>query len=151
MSLGKGEVRWLIRLIGVTPRKVVESSSFNHRLKVQKATFLLNHLRVKPFTDYAFNFYLHGPYSSSLAKDYYDLENTNAKPVQLNARNMKILKWFISKNETWLEIASSIISIRDGHADATNEEIYSTLTLSKPWISGDMFKSVMTEFATQGL
>ena len=149
--MGKSEVRWLIRLLGVGPKKLVAPASFDHRLKVQKAAFLLNHLRVNPFTDYTFSLYLHGPYSPSLAKDYYDLEKAKIEPVHLDRKNANTLKWFVSKNERWLEVASSIISIKDRYMNATKDEIYSTLTMSKPWITGDMFKGVMTELAANGL
>jgi uncharacterized protein YwgA len=151
LSLGKSEVRWLVRLLGISPKELVGPASFTHRLKVQKAAFLLNHLKVSPFTDYVFNYYLHGPYSPGLAKDYYHLEEVKVKTVHLDSKNMKILKWFTSKNETWLEAASSIISIKDRYADATKDEIFSTLTMSKPWINRSLFESVMTELATKGL
>ena len=149
--MGKSEVRWLIRLLGVGPKKLIKPASFDHRLKVQKAAFLLNHLRVSPFTNYAFSLYLHGPYSPSLAEDYYALEKAKIGSVHLDRKNLNALKWFVSKDERWLEVASSIISIKDRYADIAEERIFSTLTMSKPWITPDMFESVMTELAAREL
>lgn len=148
--MGKGEVRWLIRLLGIGPKKLIGPASFNQRLRVQKAVLLLNHLRVSPFTSYNFNLYLHGPYSSSLAADYYKLQKTNAKPVRLDENRMKTLKWFTSKDETWLEVASSIISIKERN-DVSRDTLYSILTMSKPWVSRDLFDSTIDELAKHDL
>lgn len=41
---------------------------------LQKAVFLLKHLKIHPFTKYKFNLLVRGPYSLDLANDYYNLE-----------------------------------------------------------------------------
>jgi uncharacterized protein YwgA len=149
--MGKGEVRWLIRLLGIGPKELIKTTSFNKRLRVQKAVLLLNHLGVSPFTNYAFNLYLRGPYSSSLAADYYKLGKINAKRVRLDENSMKTLKWFTSKDETWLEVASSILSLRERYGAVMDGEIYSTLRMSKPWVDEPMYKGVTADLAEHGL
>jgi len=149
--LGKSEVKWLTRLLKIRPEKLVEPASFDFRLKVQKIAFLLSHLKVSPFTDYTFSLYLHGPYSPDLAKDYYGLEKVKVEPVRLDRKNTNTLKWLALKDERWLEVASSIISVRDRYPNAAKKEILSTLTMSKPWITRDMFEGVMTDLASKRL
>lgn len=48
-------------------------SDFNSRLRIQKSVYLLKVLDVPPFTGYDFGYYIRGPYSPSLAKDYYSI------------------------------------------------------------------------------
>jgi uncharacterized protein YwgA len=149
--LRKSEVKWLVRLLEIEPKKLVAPASFDLRLKVQKAVFLLHHLKASPFTDYLFSLYLHGPYCPDLAKDYYGLEKVRAKKVRLDQKHLETLRWFVSNDERWLEVASSIISIKDRYADVTRERIFSTLTLSKPWVSEDVFESVMSDLERKEL
>lgn len=150
-SMGKGELLWLTGYLGITPKKITSPSSFNERLKVQKAVFLLKRLGVNPFTEYSFSLYLHGPYSSELAKDYYNLSESSSTAVQLGSNNKKILNWFTEKDDAWLEVASSIISVKERYAGVDKETIYSVLTLSKPWVTPEMFETVMSELTTKGL
>ena len=143
--MGKGELLWLTGYLGITPNKLTAPSSFNERLKVQKAAFLLRHKGIAPFTKYNFSLYLHGPYSPTLATTYYSLTGVKASPLHLDTKLMALLKWFTSNNEKWLEVASSIISIKERYTNAKPDDIYSVLTLSKPWVNRAMFKSVLTQ------
>jgi uncharacterized protein YwgA len=61
-------------------------------LRVQKAVFLLKHLSIKPFTDYEFDMYLRGPYSPSLAEDYYGLKGVEPTPVNLDDGEKELLR-----------------------------------------------------------
>lgn len=150
--MGKGEVRWLIRQLKITPRKLTAPSSFDERLRVQKAVFLLKCLGVSSFKDYVFNLYLHGPYSSGLAAEYYKLEEVKPEePIELNRANKATLKWFTSKEEKWLEVASSILSLRERYGSVTEEEIYSTLKLSKPWVEKPLYESVTRDLVKHRL
>jgi uncharacterized protein YwgA len=149
--MGKGEVKWLIQRLGISPKKLTSASSINKRLKVQKAAFLLRHLGVSPFNEYDFSLYLHGPYSSKLAANYSHLEKVRTRPVKLDSEKMKLLEWFVSNEDRWLEVASTIISIKDRSSNAEKEDIYSVLMLSKPWIDNRLFRSVVTDLEEQGL
>jgi uncharacterized protein YwgA len=149
--MGKGELLGLARYLGMAPKKLTAPSSFNERLKVQKAVFLLKHLGVAPFTEYSFGLYLHGPYSTDLAKDYYHLSKARVIPVKLDSNNKKVLNWFTEKDDAWLEVASSILSIKERYKDATTEEIYSILTLSKPWVKEPLCEKIVMELASRGL
>jgi uncharacterized protein YwgA len=149
--MGKSEVRWLLRLLRVTPKKLTKTTSFDERLKVQKAVFLLKYLKVEPFSSYGFGLYLHGPYSADLAKDYYDLGKVKPETVPVGSAHITLLRWFVSKDDRWLEVASSILSLRERYGAATDDEIYSTLRLSKPWVDKQLYESVTTDLVKHRL
>ena len=146
----KGEVNWLVRHLGISPRKLTAAVSFNERLRVQKAVFLLKHLGVAPFTDYDFTLYVHGPYSPTLATDYYDVAKVRPMAMKLDPKLETLLDWFASNDERWLEVASSIISIKEKYPNDRNEAIHSLLRMSKPWVDRGTFNSVMTELEKKG-
>ena len=143
--MGKGEVRWLVKFLGTSPKKLTAVSAIEDRLRLQKAAFLLNHLKVSPFTEYTFSMYLKGPYSPSLARDYYNLGKTRAAHFTLDPNHMKTLTWFSKREAKWLEVASSILSIKERNKGVGNEDVYSVLTMSKPWVEREYFESVVAE------
>src|SRR5438309_1453676 len=113
MASSSGFLVALLQEMGYTSQEVIKNSAFRHRLRVQKAAFLLNHLGIRPFTNYEFNIYLRGPYSPQLAREYYNLEGAEPSPLNLGAENRLLLSWFLSHNDTWLEVASSVLSIKE--------------------------------------
>jgi len=154
--LKKAALAWLVEFLEISKKNLVKPSSFEERLRIQKAAFLLKHLEVKPFTSYDFNLYLRGPYSPSLAADYYKLgdmtlEDFVSPRFKPNRKAERLLKWFISHPSEWLEVASSIISIRERYPSVKNEEVYSLLRLSKPWVNRTLFRRILKELSVCGL
>jgi uncharacterized protein YwgA len=66
--VNEASVGWLMEHLGISARDV--NNSFLARFRVQKAAFLLKHLGVRPFSEYGFSLYIHGPYSPTLAEKY---------------------------------------------------------------------------------
>jgi uncharacterized protein YwgA len=145
------EVRWLIGYLGLTPEKVQSRAGFNARLRVQKAALLLKHMGVKPFTEFEFGLYLRGPYSSPLSSIYYNLGESPAKEPNINSATKEVLTWFTSNDLTWLEVASSILSIKDSHPRMSSSEVLSQLRLSKPWVTEKYFESVHSDLSNRCL
>jgi uncharacterized protein YwgA len=150
MILGADKVAWLVEFLGIPIKKLTNPDSFDDRLKVQKAVFLLKHLGISPFKDYDFNLYLRGPYSPILATCYYKLEEVKPTPVDLGGKE-ELLKWFIEHPTDWLEVASSIISIKERYPKIKNEETYDILRLSKPWVNRTLFESIIKDLRMRGL
>jgi len=148
--LGLGELAWLVRLLGLSVEELLDPNSFENRLKVQKAVFFLRHLGVKPYTDYEFNMYLRGPYSPTLAQDYYRLKDVEPTPVDLGDK-ADLLKWFISHSLDWLEVASSILSIRETYKNIDDKETYELIKFSKPWVEKTFFDDVIKELKVKGV
>lgn len=144
-------VSWLIEFLGLTPEKVVSPSGFNARLRVQKAALLLKHLGVKPFTEFAYGLYLRGPYSTALSAAYYNIRGVSPSEPSIGEETKGILRWFASNDLTWLEVASSILSIRESHPRVSNPEVLLQLQLSKPWVTISYFTKVLSDLKSKGL
>lgn len=149
--MGKAELVKLIKILGIRAERLVNPSSLEDRLRLQKAVFLLKHLNVEPFTNYSFSFYLRGPYSPDLASEYYDLKDVKPAPVEMSEEVSELLRWFVSHPADWLEVASSIISIKERYPEMNSREVYSLLRLSKPWVGQSFFKRVKNELKERGL
>ena len=148
--MGLGELVWLVRFLRLSVEELTDPNSFDNRLRVQKAVFFLKHLGVKPFTDYEFNAYLHGPYSPALAQDYYRLKGVEPTPVELGDKEA-LLKWFTSHNLDWLEVCSSILSIRERYPRIDDEETYKLIIFSKPWVEKTFFEDIIKELEARGV
>jgi len=126
----------------------LSDEAFQQRLKIQKASFLLRHLGISPFTDYQFSIYIDGPYSPELARDIYDF-----KPLKFSAdrKTVHTLRWFVEHDSRWLEVASSIIFILERYPDMSERNLLSLLRLSKPWISSKLFRQIYSDLMSRGL
>ena len=149
--MGLGELAWLVRFLGLSVEGLLNLDSFDSRLRVQKAVFFLKHLGVKPFTDYEFNMYLRGPYSPTLAQDYYRLRGVEPTSVELGDKQEVLLKWFMSHDSDWLEVSSSILSIRETYPKIDDKETYELIRFSKPWVEKIFFDDIIKELKAKGL
>jgi len=145
-----GSLRWLVDFAGVSLEEIKAEDGLESRLKLQKAVLLLKHLGVAPFTSYDFNLYVRGPYSPDLARDYYSMEKDIAPAdVKLREEEKELLRWFLSHDSDWLEIASSLIWLRKAYRKAGEEEMYSILKLSKPWVGREEFRKIYRELESR--
>ena len=143
------KVSALVRFVGVSPSGVADS--FDDRLRIQKAVFLLKHLGVKPFDRYDFNMYLRGPYSPGLANEYYNLTGKPAGEIGFDEKTGELLLWFISHETAWLEVAASVISIKENYPRMKDPEVLSLLRMSKPWVEAKFFGSLSSELRDRGV
>lgn len=151
-NMGLSHIRWLADFVGVSPEEVKAEDGLEARLRLQKAAFLLKHLRVPPFTSYNFNMYLRGPYSPDLAKEYYSLEeSTPSACVALDKEKEDLVRWFTSHDSRWLEVASSIISLRERYPGRGEGELCSILRMSKPWVTFAEFTKTCRELKEREL
>lgn len=101
---------------------------FNNRLKVQKYIFIARKFGVK--LPYKYSLYIRGPYSSSLADDYYKIENFQEyEPLIINEDFFNLVR---NKTEKWLEYAATLIMIRDRYAQITDEQLIRLVKSVKP-------------------
>jgi uncharacterized protein YwgA len=102
-------------------------NSFVHRLKLQKYVFIAQKMGFK--TDYAYSLYIHGPYSTKLADDYYLIENFEGKrPIRLDKEFVKLIK---NKSEKWLELASTIVMIRARYDEISDDKLIALVKTAK--------------------
>jgi hypothetical protein len=152
MSSAKPKLAWLANELGIDKSELKESDNFDARLRFQKVSFLLNHLGVDPLKKFTFNLYLRGPYSPGLAAQYYDLNGDNPEPINLTKHEHELLNWFAGFDLKQMEVASSIMLIQGFSTDkVSDEDIYSVLTVSKPWVEKDDFERIIGELRQKGL
>ena len=93
--------------------------NFEKRLKIQKIVFILEY-KTKVF-DYEFSLYLRGPYSPGLAKDYYNITDSDLASITndkiLDDNVIKLALSLNEKDPIWIEIASTIIMMHDPKDD----------------------------------
>jgi uncharacterized protein YwgA len=109
--------------------KEFDMGLFLHRLRVQKIIYLLQESGIN--LGYNFSWYFYGPYSAELTRDAFQIGDfNNIKPIGFE--NLDIEKKFyefISRIEkhkednTWLEVASSILLLRRLYPEKKKEQI----------------------------
>lgn len=146
--MNEASVGWLMGHLGVSARAI--NNSFSDRFRVQKAAFLLKHLGVRPFSAYGFSLYIHGPYSSTLAAEYYSIRKAGGS-ANLSPEVIGTLDWFMDHDPTWIELASATISLRSSHERIDKDSLLATLRLSKPWVTEAAFENVLGDLDSHGL
>jgi uncharacterized protein YwgA len=145
--MNEASVGWLMEHLGVSARAI--NDSFSARFRVQKAAFLLKRLGVRPFSNYGFGLYVHGPYSSTLASQYYSAKPGG--PAELAPEIIRKLDWFVDHSDGWIELASAILSLKASNEGISDDDLLSTLRMSKPWVTNAAFESVLRELDSHGL
>jgi uncharacterized protein YwgA len=128
---------WLLGLFNVTRKDIEELRPVI--LRVHKAAYLLKLMRIYPFSHYEFETYIDGPYSSRFGRK---IENI---APNIDERKLMSLLWFIDHSERWLEVATSILMIKERYADISVDEMLSILQMSKPWLKEKEFKEIYSE------
>lgn len=119
---------------------------FNHRLKLQKYVFIAESFGFK--TPYSFSLYLHGPYSSKLADDYYAVADFEERtPVALDKRFVKLVK---DKSEEWLELAATIIMIRKRYKSIELDKLVSLVKNAKPYAERENVVEIVNSLQKHG-
>lgn len=119
--------------------------NFDHRLKMQKAVYLLTEMGV-PVGNYGFRWYLHGPYSQDLHDDMYDMccvSSRDDSEVEILAeydKRLGRLRDVISfevkdrySDSNWMECIASIHYLRNNILpyNATMEQVLNELESRK--------------------
>ena len=139
---------WLIEFLKLDREELLRGEDPRCRLRIQKAAYLLKHLGVEPFAKYDFSLYINGPYSPELAREYFS-EKIEEEAPEIDNDILELLEWFMNHGDKWLEIATSILMIRERYPDIGAEETLSILRLSKPWITDSEFGEILGELRTK--
>jgi uncharacterized protein YwgA len=142
------EDRKLVRLDTVDGTK---EDHFENRFKIQKYVFLAGYFDLD--MEYHYNVYIHGPYSSELADDYYELakeHNSRIYPKALpDSFDTKGFYEFVAdKNLEWLEVASTLLSLNKSFTDKSS--LLDRITNMKDHIPRDKIKDILSELEQKG-
>ena len=114
---------------------------FNHRLKLQKYVYIARNFGFR--APYSYSLYLHGPYSPSLADDYYAIDNfQNKRPLQLDERFIKLVK---NRSEEWLELAATIIMIKKNYGNMGRHKLITLVQTTKPLAKPDELNQIISD------
>jgi uncharacterized protein YwgA len=123
-----------------------DNKYFNHRLKLQKYVYLANCFKFH--TTYNYSLYLHGPYSSTLADDYYAIKHFDDKtPLEIDANFLRLVK---GKSEEWLELAATIVMIKQRYTHINNEKLIGLVKTAKPYATNNELKVILNQLIRYG-
>jgi uncharacterized protein YwgA len=125
---------------------------FNNRLKIQKYVYLAKYFGLD--LGYNFDMYLHGPYSSRLTSNYYDIArtNTNLKSkgnLDNNFREKEFFNYVRDKDKEWLEVASTLLELSDHYSD--KESLIEKTLNAKPHIKKNKVNEIVIELEKSNL
>lgn len=119
-------------------------STFEHRMEMQKAIYLLKEMGV-PVGNYGFYWYLHGPYSQGLQNDILALPNQDNQVITFSNENRvaidKLAQLLNKETEytssNWAECVASLhyIKVNLLSKSATDVDIVNMLQEKKPHLS----------------
>ena len=125
----KTETKKLIAYLNLLDVKI-DSGSFASRIKAQKLAYIIQKLiNAKLYDD--FNFYIRGPYSHTLAQEYFDNHQEFAKgtsdykPTNVEYEEIERVKPLLdSLSQNDLEIIASLLFLRkEGRLDENDAEL----------------------------
>ncbi len=124
-------------------------NSFNSRFKIQKIAFLSKALGIEMY--YKFSIYVHGPYSSVLAQDYYkfpqaivnmetDTVLTENEMKVAEKINEKVLNHYLAKDyeAELLEAVSTILYLKKDNPNVSDDDIFQQVKSMKPHLKESM-------------
>lgn len=99
-----------------------DNQSFVNRLKLQKYVYLAKLFDLD--TSYNHHMYHYGPYSPNLTTDYYTLaedrelyNKLSSNELPTSFRSNDFLDLVKNKNENWLEIATTLLDLKENYDD----------------------------------
>ena len=114
--------------------------SFESRLELQKYVYL-----VRYFSDdlkYSFNLYAHGPYSPSLAGEYYSINRDEVEMPKIREQFFELIN---DKDAKWLELASTILLYRKQNRSKSDVVIIRKVKSRKSWSTVEEIQSIIEE------
>ena len=148
----KNETKKFIAYLNLLDVKI-DSDKFEYRIKAQKLAYIIQKLIGK--TLYGdFNFYIRGPYSRELAKEYFDYKEdfSNGRgAAQLSREETDELKQVIpllkDLNQRQLEIVASLLWLKERGLDenqAENKlyELKPHLKMEEIWAGSNIIKKL---------
>jgi uncharacterized protein YwgA len=112
---------------------------FNNRLKLQKYVFLAKQYGID--LGYNFNLYVRGPYSPMLAEDYYRLSE-EIEPIRVGLPE-DFIKLIKNKSERWLELASTVVMVKNRYPSIDDEKIIKIVLGNKPFTNEEELKEII--------
>lgn len=124
------DVRRLFAAVATAIGRDLKIDVFDDRLSLQKGCYILNAWGYGP--SFKFNMYVHGPYSSSLADQYYKIGDITFRETNIPEKAIRDLHDVFSKGLPYVESYATLMMIRDNSPNATYEGIIKRALELKP-------------------
>ncbi len=125
-----------LNLLGIR----IDSDNFGDRIKAQKLAYILQKIVEKPLYD-DFNFYIKGPYSRELTKEYFDNKKDFVKgnsSYRINKEDYKKIErvkpLLLTLSQSDLEVVASLLYLRKAEGLDENEAELE-LKIRKPYLN----------------
>lgn len=140
-----GRTRLTLRALSELSMKA-DMSSFRERLRVQKVVYLLEQFGLQ--TRWGFSWYIHGPYSPSLAHELYQRRSVDFKGQELSERERRAIAKLREKlspremSASELETAAAIIYITRASQEAilSEDQLISRVMQEKPHLQESLIR-----------
>ena len=124
MGTSSAELAGMLARIEEATRKRFNPRSFDGRLRIQKAIYLLKSMGHPVARHYRYNMYLRGPYSPELTRDYYQLMEREIRPidVEINDIMLTVVRDAVARGDGFLEAVATVHSIYKTNAPLGDRE-----------------------------
>lgn len=126
----KNELLGFLDLLNSNNQFKFNIKSLKSRIQLQKYVYLAKKFGVD--FNYSFNLYAHGPYSPTLADDYHSLHDFKSHKIKIDNAFFDLIE---NKNIKWLEIASTLLLLKDQHPDISDDDLTQLLHNKKSFAS----------------
>lgn len=125
---------------------------FENRIRIQKYVYLAKYFGLD--LGYSHSMYLHGPYSSSLANDYYDLVPDYVpeyidSTLPTSFKKSEFVDFVRDRDTAWLEVASTLISLHDSFKD--RECLLNRTVNMKRHVEKEKIAGILSELESKNL
>ena len=109
---------------------------FNDRLVIQKGCYILNSWGFGPM--YRFNMYVRGPYSTTLADEYYKIGDVTFRDTTVPDEAVDALRSIFSKGLGYSEAYTMVLMLKNKNPNASYNRIKERALELKPHLSSEI-------------
>jgi len=135
------DLRTTLQALTTLTAQDFSGNTFDSRLRIQKAIYFLKAYGYGPAREYSFGDYFHGPYSSKLADQYYELRGEGPKRPVVNpapvfpAGFIEFLREATKAGIDTLEAAATMHAFLTRNRGASGADAIAYLRKVKGWLA----------------
>jgi len=133
------DIRRLFATVAVAAGHDLDMKEFDDRLTLQKGCYILNSWGYGP--KFRYDMYIHGPYSTSLADEYYKIGNIDIGGVDIKSDAIDDLKTIFGKGLHYAEAYATLMMIRDNSPNATYDSMVRRAIDLKPDLKDEIVEA----------
>ena len=130
------DVRRLLSAVATAVGRDLRIKDFEDRLSLQKGVYILNSWGYGP--TFRFNMYVHGPYSSTLADEYYRIGDIEVGETNMPEAAIQDLSNIFTKGLGYTEAYATLLMIRNNSPNATYDAIIKRALELKPHLKKEI-------------